>query len=281
MLELKEQIRPVNGNGSAITPPPYQYTKDGCAMDDSQYIPPGFESQDTAKETSGGIDDHPLFSQLTMTRQEIAAVEAEMKSLKAQIGILKDEAQQIAYDALVNADSESEGLQLATHLYWLHDDLIRAQTVGNYLGTHGAGVAYRVGKAVLKLRCIDCGETVEYFPTSRSDAKYHADSGTCVCDPCNEERHSGHSRRAEEYRRQIEILRAMPYSKYLQTDHWQNLRLRMLKRAGFKCQVCNSGGQLHVHHRTYVNRGNEELKDLIVLCAACHQEFHDKMELQK
>lgn len=45
MLEFKEQIRPVNGNGDVIAPPPYQYTKDSCAMDDSQYITPDPSSQ--------------------------------------------------------------------------------------------------------------------------------------------------------------------------------------------------------------------------------------------
>lgn len=76
--------------------------------------------------------------------------------------------------------------------------------------------------------------------------------------------------------------RNMPYSNYLQTDHWQNLRLKMLQLAGYRCQLCNTGNTvLHVHHRTYENRGNEDQSDLIVLCANCHGKFHDKLAVQE
>lgn len=76
--------------------------------------------------------------------------------------------------------------------------------------------------------------------------------------------------------------RNMPYSEYLQTDHWQNLRLQMLQLAGYRCQLCNTGDTvLHVHHRSYENRGQEPLNDLIVLCADCHGKFHDKLAVQE
>ncbi len=75
----------------------------------------------------------------------------------------------------------------------------------------------------------------------------------------------------------IQDLRTMPYREYLQTDHWQVLRKRMLKRAGYRCQLCNVEGRLHVHHRTYENRGNESYSDLIVLCPNCHAKHHDKI----
>ena len=254
---------------------PNQYTNGDSAMADLNYTPPEFESQ----EPVGGIEDHPLFTALDNVRAKIAGIEAQIASLKTEISEIKDSAQEIARDAMITSVTMTERMQLATHLYWLHDDLIRAQTIGNCIGTTGQGVSHRIGKAVLKLRCHDCGETVDYFPTSRSDAKMHQDWGTCVCEACQTERETGQQRRAELFNQQVAFLRAMPYSEYLKTDHWQNLRTRMLKRAGFKCQVCNQQGQLHVHHRTYKNRGNEDLKDLIVLCATCHQEFHDKMEL--
>lgn len=75
---------------------------------------------------------------------------------------------------------------------------------------------------------------------------------------------------------EIQALKEMPYAEYLQTKHWQSLRADMLRRAKYKCSLCNQGGQLHVHHRTYENRGNEPYADLIVLCADCHSKFHGK-----
>lgn len=67
----------------------------------------------------------------------------------------------------------------------------------------------------------------------------------------------------------------MPYREYLQTEHWQRLRITMLKRSRFHCQLCNAKGKLVVHHRTYERRGEELLQDLIVLCDPCHKKHHD------
>ena len=47
------------------------------------------------------------------------------------------------------------------------------------------------------------------------------------------------------------------------------------RKAGFKCQLCGRKGDLNVHHNTYNSRGNENLKDLIVLCKDCHTKFHN------
>lgn len=74
-------------------------------------------------------------------------------------------------------------------------------------------------------------------------------------------------------------LKTMPYGDYLQTEHWKDTRTRKLIEAGYKCQVCNSNGKLNVHHRTYENRGNEQLDDLLVLCNDCHKLFHENGKL--
>lgn len=73
------------------------------------------------------------------------------------------------------------------------------------------------------------------------------------------------------------LLHVMPYRQYLNTHHWKTTSAEAKKKAGFKCRLCNSGGELHTHHRTYENRGSEAEEDLIVLCADCHGKFHDKL----
>jgi len=80
----------------------------------------------------------------------------------------------------------------------------------------------------------------------------------------------------EEKLEQINILKTMPYKEYLQTEHWKNIRKKVLAKARYKCQLCNNKNNLHVHHNTYENRGNERLEDLIVLCEDCHTKFHIK-----
>jgi 5-methylcytosine-specific restriction endonuclease McrA len=71
----------------------------------------------------------------------------------------------------------------------------------------------------------------------------------------------------------------MSYQDYLQTADWKIRREGALKKARFSCQVCSGKGDLHVHHRTYLRRGNEVEGDLIVLCASCHKLFHDNGKL--
>lgn len=74
-------------------------------------------------------------------------------------------------------------------------------------------------------------------------------------------------------------LTLMPYKDYLQTPEWQEKRRRKLDEVRNACQVCASNKHLHVHHRTYANRGHEELIDLLVLCGDCHKLFHEQGRL--
>lgn len=67
------------------------------------------------------------------------------------------------------------------------------------------------------------------------------------------------------------------YSNYLLSDEWKKLREQAKQRAGYKCQMCNNNGELHVHHRTYQSFNTDSvINDLIVLCASCHEQFHRK-----
>lgn len=70
--------------------------------------------------------------------------------------------------------------------------------------------------------------------------------------------------------------RIIEYQEYLNGEHWKEIRLKALERAGNRCQLCSSRNNLNVHHNTYENKGHEDLKDLVVLCRECHAKFHDK-----
>ena len=75
------------------------------------------------------------------------------------------------------------------------------------------------------------------------------------------------------------IYTIMPYKEYLETDHWKETRSKALKKANYKCELCNgSKDKLNVHHKTYERKGNELPEDLIVLCENCHGKFHDKIK---
>ena len=66
------------------------------------------------------------------------------------------------------------------------------------------------------------------------------------------------------------------YLTYLRSATWRRKRAAALKRAGFRCQVCNGSKRLDVHHRTYARLGNELVDDLEVLCRDCHNERHGR-----
>jgi hypothetical protein len=72
----------------------------------------------------------------------------------------------------------------------------------------------------------------------------------------------------------IAKLPEMPYTLYLDSDAWKARRSYMVRRAGHRCQVCNSRERLEVHHRTYDRLGHERIDDLTVLCHECHGDFH-------
>jgi len=49
----------------------------------------------------------------------------------------------------------------------------------------------------------------------------------------------------------------------------------VLQRDGWRCQICGSKQNLHVHHKQLRSQqGDDDDSNLITLCAACHQELH-------
>lgn len=67
------------------------------------------------------------------------------------------------------------------------------------------------------------------------------------------------------------------YKEYIKSEEWKIKRKEVLKRDKFKCRLCSAKGteyNLHVHHNSYKNLGNEPLEDLITLCKECHERHH-------
>lgn len=63
------------------------------------------------------------------------------------------------------------------------------------------------------------------------------------------------------------------YRDYLKSDHWQNLRLRKLKRTT-GCFICHKPESPEIHHIRYKNLTDVNQHDLKRLCASCHELFH-------
>jgi hypothetical protein len=66
------------------------------------------------------------------------------------------------------------------------------------------------------------------------------------------------------------------YRDYLASDAWRQLRSQARERAGHRCECCGMSAD-HVHHVRYPKHGHwqdDQLSNLLVLCASCHAKQH-------
>ena len=67
------------------------------------------------------------------------------------------------------------------------------------------------------------------------------------------------------------------YQQYLLTEHWKQLRSKVIERDGNACCRCKSTTQLQVHHKIYrATPFDTILEDLETLCELCHAGVHGK-----
>lgn len=187
-----------------------------------------------------------------------------------------------------------------SEFYWRSD--INTHEIADAFSVppHSAHVTQVVGEAIiLGVVCKKCSgpiivssrtkakEIINALDDERSRRSYREWAHPDVCRECSKVMHKAEEKlHHEEYEREQReraerkhLLRTMPYRDFLQTPEWQDTRKGALRHAGYRCQTCANAGKMHVHHRTYVNRGAELPSDLIVLCADCHELFHKNGKL--
>lgn len=75
----------------------------------------------------------------------------------------------------------------------------------------------------------------------------------------------------------------MKYAEKLLDPRWQKMRLKIMERAGFACEMCGETSQtLHVHHKLYIkDRAPWDYKEahLACLCSNCHVLVHEDTPL--
>lgn len=64
------------------------------------------------------------------------------------------------------------------------------------------------------------------------------------------------------------------YNDYMLSPKWQRQRANRMAIDNNECKLCFSKTQLHVHHITYDNFGNEPMNELITVCKPCHEKIH-------
>jgi 5-methylcytosine-specific restriction endonuclease McrA len=57
----------------------------------------------------------------------------------------------------------------------------------------------------------------------------------------------------------------------LAPEPYEQLRLEVLRRDGWRCQYCGSQNNLQTYHKQFRGRSEDDSEqNLITLCAACH-----------
>jgi len=65
----------------------------------------------------------------------------------------------------------------------------------------------------------------------------------------------------------------------LDPEPYDQLRKQILRRDGWRCQLCGSRRNLHVHHtQLRSQQGDDDELNLITLCADCHKALHRDCE---
>ncbi len=61
----------------------------------------------------------------------------------------------------------------------------------------------------------------------------------------------------------------------LAPESYEELRMQVLRRDGWRCQCCGAMSHLEVHHRELRSHSGEDTEEnLIALCTACHASVH-------
>jgi hypothetical protein len=61
----------------------------------------------------------------------------------------------------------------------------------------------------------------------------------------------------------------------LRLAEYKELRIQVLKRDGWRCQLCGKSRDLHVHHlKLRSNLGDDTMRNVITLCSERHQSLH-------
>jgi 5-methylcytosine-specific restriction endonuclease McrA len=64
----------------------------------------------------------------------------------------------------------------------------------------------------------------------------------------------------------------------LDPEPYDQPRKQVLRRDGWRCQLCGSGQNLHVQHKGLRSQQGDDELNLITLCAGCHKALHRRVE---
>lgn len=228
--------------------------------------------------------------------QEMMDCTEAIEKAKERLKTCQQRQQNIISNALHEAKKRGELHALAQYLYFdgpseIHRDAVKHSVS---LIIHKSPQQWICNGYTCETVCCDCQNKFMYQVQSFTDFQdFHKHQRNTPrrghvrhdrCPSClyafTHGRDQAWEQRKQAEQRNLHHLRTMPYREYLRSEHWQAIRAKALQRARFRCQLCNASAPLHVHHRSYEHRGEEQyhMADVISLCAPCHAKHHDIQE---
>jgi len=141
--------------------------------------------------------------------------------------------------------------------------------------------------ACVYLQCQQCGEKIKEVSKRDYDVARLPEFDKALRDRVRNHNNERRQEMSQQARDAESVSWKAQYNAYLKSEHWQQLRRRVIQRDHFECQNCFSRvteGSAHVHHMSYdgLNRvGHSFAFECVTLCRKCHEDFHPHMQEQQ
>ena len=131
------------------------------------------------------------------------------------------------------------------------------------------------GKKLLCTQCLDCGQRAgkDWLPQDRVNMKE-----VQPFDAALEEQGAKQQQAIWAAKREREsVQRHLDYERYIQdSDDWQMIRTKVMRRDNYLCQACLEEPATQVHHKSYAHLYDEWMWELVSVCQPCHEKIHGK-----
>lgn len=147
-------------------------------------------------------------------------------------------------------------------------------------------VKYRTANGSYQIvkQCLCCGaKTTNALPHRDYDVAALPEFDQVLRDEWWQEQYTRRQQQQAEARAAARQTFFVDEDEYLQSEHWQQLRRRVLVRDGFRCQNCFckvTDATAHCHHISYKGLrsvGHSFAFECVTLCRACHEDYHPHM----
>lgn len=143
------------------------------------------------------------------------------------------------------------------------------------------------GAVCVREQCWQCGDNIKEIPKKGHDIdqlpEWNEDIRTNWQEMQRERRRELSEQQQaifEQERQQVTAEWWAEYNRYLHSQHWHDMRKKVLQRDGDMCQACLKNKATQVHHLSYAlytQLGKSAAFELVAICYHCHRAIHPQL----